>query len=331
MAVSSASRRALLLAVAGAGLLAAYVFSFVFAQATPEPHELPVAVAGPASRTLTLQRRIETAGGGSFAVRRLKGTREAQRALREREIYAAVVVGDGPARVLTAPAAGLSATMVAVKELPGLIGAKMPQIEEVRPLAEEDPEGDALNLALFPLVIFGVLLPVLVTLVSGALVVRARIAVLALFTVLGGTGAMAVANLALDALPGSLVAEAGIATLLTFSVAACTTAFIAMLGPPGAGLGLIVFLIVGNVASGASVVNELLPSFFRVVGPYLPPGAGADALRSTAYFDGVALLRPMLVLAGFALAGTLLDLALGGRRPAGQGDPAGPSPDQGPK
>jgi hypothetical protein len=82
-----------------------------------------------------------------------------------------------------------------------------------------------------------------------------------------------------------------------------------LLGPPGIGLAALIVFLIGNPGSGAASAPELLPGFWRAVGPLLPPGAGATALRNVAYFDGAALATPLIVLAAFAALGAVLLLA----------------------
>ncbi len=329
--MDAVSRRGLAAALVGAVLATAYAFSFVFAQGTPSPHELPVAVAGPSAQVATLARRIERSAGDAYEVRRFDGERSARRALRDGDIYVAILVGDGPVRLLTASALGRTAVQGAVMELPkhaGLPAMPLPQVEEIRPLVGEDPQGTVLNVQLFPPIILGLVVPILLLLIAPALTVRQRLGAVSLFALLAGVGTMLMTNVALSALPGSFLALTGISILLAFAIASCVTGSVGAVGPPGIGVGVLLFLIIGNVASGASVQHEELPGFYRVVGPYLPPGAGADALRSVAYFDGSNLLRPLLVLGGFGLLGATLCLAFGSRRPAPQGDPSGPTADQ---
>ena len=328
---AAARRRGLLAALSGAVLATAYAFSFVFAQGTPAPHKLPIAIAGPAAQAQRLARQVERGAGEDYAVRPLRSRRAAVRELRRGDIYLAAVVGSGPVRFLAAPARGRDAVMGTVLALPKLLGVPRsapPQVEEVVPLVGEDPEGQVLNLQLFPPIIVGIVVPILLLMLAPALTVRSRLATVALFSLLGGLGSMLMSNVALDALPGSYLALSGVAILLAFAIGSCTTAFIGALGPPGVALSLLLFLIIGNVASGAAVQHELLPAFYRIVGPYLPPGAAADAERGIAYFDASHVLRPLLVLAAFSTLGTAASLALGGRRPAPQGDPSGPTPDQ---
>ncbi len=332
MKLDAASKRGLLAVLVGAVLATAYAFSFVFAQATPEPHELPIAVAGgDAGRVAELERRLETAAGESYDVARLGSAEAGREQLRRGKRFVVVLVGNGPVRFLAAPALGRGAVDDAVMELPMLLGlpkTTLPKVEEVRPLVREDPLGTALNLSLFPPIIVGIVVPILMLLLASALTLRRRLLLVAAFSILAGLGPMLMVNVVLGAVPGDFLALAGVQALLAFGVGACTTAAVGAFGPPGVGLSLLVFLIFGNVASGAAVTTETLPGAYRVIGPYLPPGAAADALRRIGYVDGAELLRPLLVLAAFCVAGAGLTLLLGGRRPAPQGDPAGPTSDQ---
>jgi hypothetical protein len=72
-------------------------------------------------------------------------------------------------------------------------------------------------------------------------------------------------------------------------------------------------MLIANPASGNASAPELLPSFWRYVSQLMPPGAGGTTLRNTAYFDGNALLSPLLVLGAYAALGFTLVL-LGERR-----------------
>ena len=134
---------------------------------------------------------------------------------------------------------------------------------------------------------------------------------LAAFALVGGLVSVL---LAAGALPGPVPALAALAALLLLAVGASTAALIALRGIAGVGIGFLVFLIVGNIASGAAAGPELLPGFWRAVGQLLPPGAAASALRDIAYFPAATLLGPLAVLGGFAALGSAIELALGPRQ-----------------
>ena len=76
---------------------------------------------------------------------------------------------------------------------------------------------------------------------------------------------------------------------------------------------ILVFVILGNSASGGPFARPLLPGVWRTIGGVLPPGASVDLSRSALFFDGARIAGPILVLVGWAVLGTALSLALGGR------------------
>lgn len=59
-----------------------------------------------------------------------------------------------------------------------------------------------------------------------------------------------------------------------------------------------------------------MPPFWRAIGAWFPNGAGTDATRSIAYFDGTALTKPLLVLLAWALVGIAVTFAAVLRRPS---------------
>jgi hypothetical protein len=58
----------------------------------------------------------------------------------------------------------------------------------------------------------------------------------------------------------------------------------------------------------------MLPGFWRVIGFWLPPGAGVRAETGAVYFQGHATLGALAVLAVYAAVGTAVALVMGGRR-----------------
>jgi hypothetical protein len=116
-----------------------------------------------------------------------------------------------------------------------------------------------------------------------------------------------------DVLPGHMVALCAIAALTIFASGAATAGIQAAAGPAGTGLVILVFVILGNSASGGPFARPLLPGLWRTIGGVLPPGASVDLTPSVQFFDGARITGPILVLVGWAVLGTLLALALGGR------------------
>ncbi|HEX2284162.1 MAG TPA: ABC transporter permease, partial [Mycobacterium sp.] len=79
-----------------------------------------------------------------------------------------------------------------------------------------------------------------------------------------------------------------------------------LFGRIGLGVGVLSALLLGNPLSGLNSAPELLPSGWGEFGQWLPQGANATLLRSTAFFDGAGSTMPIVVLTCWALAGAAL-------------------------
>jgi hypothetical protein len=62
-------------------------------------------------------------------------------------------------------------------------------------------------------------------------------------------------------------------------------------------------VFVGNPFSAAATAPELLPEPVGGLGQLLPPGAGANLLRSTGFFDGAGAAEHLAVLGVWSMAG----------------------------
>ena len=293
------TRRAVQVVIAALALQAALVALFVVPVRTPEPHGLPVGVAGPPPAVAAAERAL----GPEVEVHRYATAAEARTAIREREVYGALVPAER--RVLVA-----SAASPAVAQMLGQHAGPGAQVEDVVPLADGDPRGATLNALFLPLMIAAFPL--------AALLVRLRVRPAAVlgavtaFAVLGGLLLTALVGPAMDAVPGPYLAVSAVVALIVAAVALPAAALMRVLGPPGLAVAAALFVLIGNPGSGNASAPELLPGFWRVTGQLLPPGAGGQALRGAAYFDGHALAQPALVLGAWALLGAALLLA--GRR-----------------
>jgi hypothetical protein len=136
---------------------------------------------------------------------------------------------------------------------------------------------------------------------------------LAAFGIVGGILSVVMLRVAFDVFPGHVLALCAIGALTIFASAAATAGIQAAAGPAGTGLVILVFVILGNSASGGPFARPLLPGLWRTIGGILPPGASVDLARSALFFDGARIAAPILVLLVWAALGTSLALALGGR------------------
>jgi hypothetical protein len=62
-------------------------------------------------------------------------------------------------------------------------------------------------------------------------------------------------------------------------------------------------ILIGNPFAAAAAAPELLPQPVGGIGQLMPPGAGANLLRSTGSFDGAGAAEYIAVLAAWTLVG----------------------------
>jgi hypothetical protein len=305
-------RRPPMAAIIVAPLVAALVLvAFAWPTARLEPRDLPVGVAGAPAAIQGLEERL-LATDGAFDVRRYDSEAAAREAIEDREVYGAFVAGPAGAKVLTASGAS---PMVA-QQLTHAAGAdgSAVVVEDVVP---SSPAAAALPSSVLPLVLAGILVGVVAAaLTSGAI---RRTALVITGSVVAGLAATAIVQSWLDIVGGDWAANAAVLSLFVASIAFVVAGFEKLLGRAGVALAAITMLFVGNPFSGAGSAPELLPEPAGWLGQLLPPGAGANLVRSTGFFDGAAAGGHILVLLAWIAIG-LAALALPAmrvRRPAG--------------
>jgi hypothetical protein len=126
------------------------------------------------------------------------------------------------------------------------------------------------------------------------------------FAALGGLTVMGLIAEGIGAVPGSYVGLSAVTALIIAAIALPIAGLQRLLGQAGGVLGGLFFMLLANPASGNATAPEMLPGFWRQLSQLMPPGGGGTSLRNVAYFDGNALLQPLLVLSAYAVAGALL-------------------------
>ncbi|MGW2274671.1 ABC transporter permease [Streptomyces yangpuensis] len=316
-----ASRRVLAVMVMLPLLAALALWAFAWPATRMAPRDLPLGVAGPAAATAPLEQRLGS-HEGAFEIHRYADEAAARTAVRNREVYGAVVLTPQGPHLLTASAASpvvaqLLTQAVASQSPPGAPAAP---VTDVVPTPAADARGAAFGASVLPLALAGVAAGALVSL-SGLRGGRAVTAVLGAAALVGLTGA-ALAHSWLGVLTGNWWAEAGVLALAVAAVAGGVAGLHALLGKPGIGLGVLLVVLLGNPFSGAAGAPHLLPEPAGLVGQWLPPGAGSSLLRSVAFFDGAGAAGPALVLSLWAVLGVAA-VVVGDRR---RSAPAAPTP-----
>lgn len=304
------------------------VLAFAWPAARVAPRDLPLGIVGssPASERTVLA--LQQADPGAFQIT-LYGTDAAARtAIEHREVYGALELSPGTAAVPgTAAAPGTAATPGTVTALTAsAAGPTVAQLivqvgdtvaqqstahgtpmkaatVDVVPSSAQDPRGLVLSSALLPLTICGVIIGAAIAIVIGMRPAWRQLLSLSVVSIVGAFAAYLIAQGVLGALPGMHLATLGVFALMLFATSSTVAGLIALFGPPGLGLGAALLVFVGNPFSGVTSAPELLPKPVGEIGRLLPPGAGAELLRSTAYFSGHGPTLCLTVLTGWALFG----------------------------
>lgn len=295
----------------------AFTSSYVSALHHPKPHQVPVAVAGPSK---AVSQAKQTMGDGeALDVQAKSDAGSARQAIKDRQVYGALVLGQNSDRLILADAAGPKVTskiQQTVAQQEKQHGRQL-ETEHTHRLQSGDFQGLSSFYAVVGWAFAGYVAAIVLSFVVGPAPLTARrgglrIAALAGYAVLSGLlGAIAVDPI-LGAIGGHFMELWAIGAFTTAAAGMATAALQALLSMGGTLLALLAFVVVGNPSAGGVFAPELLPAFFRAVGGWLPNGAGVDALRSLVYFDGAALTQPLSVLAGYVVVAGLV-LAVVGR------------------
>ena len=309
------------LAVIACALIIGVTFatSYVGGLHQPTFHGVSIAVAGPAA----LARKLGS--GPELSVDVVPSAQAAIRRIDDRRDFGAVVATPTGITVLTAQAGGPAVADALAATLPSALrsatGGHIPiRVSDVKPLPANDPTGASTFYLVVSLVVSNYLGAILFAVAFGSkltrqtLVPRLLIAVfIALVVALGEVG---ITN-AIGPLSGHFLTLALAGFLLGAAVSVVTLCLGSLLGVVGTTIAILIFVVLGNPASGGGFPFPLLPGLWRVLGPYTPSGAGVTLVRNSVYFGGHGTGFPVAVLAvwlAVALALTVFSVRL---RPIG--------------
>ena len=296
-------------------LMLTFAFFYVGAFHEPTPHHVPLAVVGPPSVAAQLNRLP----GQPLDARQASSRADALSQINDRKVYGAYEAATN--RLFVASAAN-RATAVALEQVFDRVAAAQnrpaARVTDVKPLPLSDPNGTAAFYAVIAWVFGGYIGATLIGLIGSPRSTSrrraaARVGALGGFAIVAAILSVVMLRVCFDTFSGHVVAMCAIGALTVFAGGAATAGIQAAAGPAGTGLVILVFVILGNSASGGPFARPLLPGLWRTIGGVLPPGASVDLARSALFFDGARIVGPILVLVVWAALGTVLALALGGR------------------
>ncbi|WP_433824417.1 hypothetical protein ACQP2E_19920 [Actinoplanes sp. CA-015351] len=291
-------------------IISVLLTAFAWPSVRSSVHDVPIAVAGPAAAVQQVSAAVSQRLPDAFDITVVDGTAAAEQLIRDREVYGAIDVSTGTPQVLTASAASVSVaqtlqgvgTALAQAQADGTSPAVA--VRDVVSLPADDPRGAGLAAGALPLVIGGMLAAVLLTrLVRGS---GRRIAGALAFAITGGLAMAAILQFWFGSLDGVYAENAGAIALTIAATSLTILGLESLFGYVGFGLGAATMMLVGNPLSGSASAPEMLPGWSGALGQLLPPGAGGQLLRSTAFFDGNGAAHSIIVLAGWVTAGLVL-------------------------
>ncbi|NGO68876.1 DUF3533 domain-containing protein [Streptomyces boncukensis] len=295
-----------------------FLLSYIGAFHHPEPQRVPLAVVAPQQAA----ERIDALPGRPVEVTAVRDEAAARARIMDRDAQGAYVMNPRGERdtLLVASGAG-GAVTEALERIGRDVAAdqgRRLRVEDIAPSGEQDHNSLTAFYLVVGWLVGGYLVASLLGVVAGTRPARPGLAALrlggaAVYSVLAGLGAAIIVGPVLHALDGHFVALWWIGALTVFGTAAVTMALEAFFGIVGIGIAVVIFVVLGNPSAGGAFQKHLIPPFWRAIGDWLPAGAGTSAVRNTVYFAGNALASPMVVLAGWAVAGVVL-LLLGSAR-----------------
>ncbi len=307
-AALSPENRKLVITLAGVlAVVFIFVSSNVAANHEPKPHDLPVGVVGTPQLVSATAGQLDRRAPGAFQILGYRSPAAAQTAILRRSVYGAFDPGPPPS-LLVADAASLPVATLLQETFTAAAreqGAPL-IVHDLVPLPPTDPAGGTAFSATLSLIIAGVLGSSMIYVVTQRRSLAVHLSAVLALGVGAGLLAAVATNFVVGAFHSQFLAIWGVAALFVLALALPIAFFQRLLGLPGTGVGLLVFIVVGDPSSGGATAPQLLPDPWRAISQALPPGAAATAMRDVVYFHGYGATRALIVLGSYAALGAIL-------------------------
>lgn len=307
---SGGSRRAALARGVGVPALVAtliglaFVVVFLAAFHAAVPHDLPVAVVGSQQQVAEVTGALDERMPGRLAPRSLPDEAAARAAVRQADVYGALLLDGAQPRLLVAGAHGQGVTTTLTQAFQPV--SEGLRVEDVQPLSAGDTRGLGIFYGAFGVVLGGFLFGINCYQAAPKLPLRWRVVSILLFAVASGLLVAWAAGVLFDAIPADFAVLARLVGLLALAVAAPAALLLRAIGSGGTFVTSLGLIILGNATSTGNLPAEYLPPWLEPLAGILPPGVAVRALRGASHFadDGVA--RASWVLASWSIVPLLL-------------------------
>jgi hypothetical protein len=287
---------------------AVFVVCFIGGLHAPGPRSVPIGVVGSPAVASRAGTALAHRAPGAFTVTSYPTAAAARSAITGRSIDAALVPGPAVQHLLVAAAVSQGETTAITKAFSaGAAKAHVPlTVQNIRPLHSGDPDGLSqvffVVALLAPSLAFG---NQLISRIGPRLNEFWHLAMIAVYAVIIAAVATAIADAVIGALTGAPWAIFGIGALLAFASAVMSAAATRWVGAIGYLVVLLLFVPVGISSSGTTLGPHMITPWYADLGKALPPGTAQPAIRNVTYFNGNAIIDPLLVLSAWALAGVI--------------------------
>jgi len=284
--------------------LAILAIAFALPAARSKPHHIPIGAAGPQAASGQVADMLEQHAPGAFAITYYPGEAALRDAIRNRDVYGGISFGqDGRSLLIATGGSPVVAQMLTQMGNGIAQQARVPlRTEDLAPPTANDPRGAGLAASALPITLGG-LLPAVALVLFLKREVWTRFAAAVVFAAGAGVTIAALLRYVFGSIGQSIW---GVAAGLTMGLLAAGLSMLglgSLFGRVGLAVGALLALLLGNPLSGLTSAPEMLPSGWGTVGQWLPQGATATLLRSTAFFDGAGATTAIAVLTCWTVAG----------------------------
>lgn len=324
---SSVDARTVVLMIGVLLLQIAFIWSYVGAFHDPKPKDVPVAVVAPTQQIgEQTVAKLNGINGSPVKAHAVANEAAARQELKDANSSAALVINPSGTQdtLLVASGGGTSVvtSMEAVFTQANATQQRTIKSVDVVPLQSGDGRGLSGFYLAIGWMVGGYLVASLLGVAKGTRAhslprATARVLGLLPYAFFSGLLGALVVDQGLGAITGHFWALVGIGTLVSYAASTVTIAFQAFLGVLGIGLAVLLFVVLGNPSAGGAYQTDVLPTFWRVIGDWLPNGCATEAIRRVVYFDGAGVWPFLLTVIVWAVAGIVLTL-LGTKLLAGE-------------
>ncbi|MFT4147842.1 MAG: ABC transporter permease [Micrococcaceae bacterium] len=283
----------------------AFIASYIGAFHQPTPHNVPVGVVAPEPLRQQFIDNINKIDNHPIQASAVDNEQAGRDALKNEDLTGVYILNPAGTqdKMLVASASGASITEAAEQVMTQAAATQHRTVQFEDTAATQ--HGDGRGLTSFYLVVGwivgGYLFAAMLGIAKGAKAINLRralfrIGALIPYALLSGLGGAWIVDHQLGALTGHYIELSLMGSLLVFCSAIVTMALQSLFGVIGIGITVLIFVVLGNPSAGGPYQANMLPDFWRNIGPYIPNGAGTSAVRSIIYFDGVKVQHQINII-----------------------------------